>query len=70
MVNPMMDGYSLSGLLMLALMLAVILFPIGRILGRIGLSPFWSILAVVPLLGLLGLWALAFMEWPARRETD
>lgn len=70
MMYHMMAGYGFGGLLMLAAMFAVILFPIGRILGRIGLSPFWCILAVIPLLGLIGLWVLAFMEWPARRETD
>lgn len=43
------------------------LYPIGRILGRIGLSPFWSVLAVVPLVNLIGLWVLAFADWPARR---
>jgi hypothetical protein len=48
-------------------MLAAFLYPIGRILGRLGFSPFWSILAVIPLVNLFGLWALAFGDWPRER---
>lgn len=43
---------------------ALVLYPIGRILARIGYSPFWSIVAFVPLANLLGLWIVALGEWP------
>jgi hypothetical protein len=45
-------------------MAVVLLYPIGRILMRIGLSPFWAILVLVPFFNLIGLWVLAFVEWP------
>ncbi|MBP0633115.1 MULTISPECIES: hypothetical protein [unclassified Cupriavidus] len=47
-----------------AVMVLVLLYPIGRIPMRIGFSPFWAILAFAPILNLIGLWLLAFIEWP------
>ena len=46
------------------LVVAVVLYPIGRILKRLGLSPFWAVLAFIPLVNLGALWALALAEWP------
>jgi hypothetical protein len=40
--------------------------PIARILKRIGVSPWWAILYFVPLVNLVGLWMLAFSDWPRR----
>lgn len=62
----MMAGYGIAHWIMFAVMIAVILYPIGRILGRIGMSPFWSVLALIPLVNLIALWVLAFVEWPKR----
>ena len=59
-----MAGYGLGHWLVFVVMVAVVLYPIGRILGRIGLSPFWSFLAVIPLVNLIALWVLAFSDWP------
>ncbi|WP_233809868.1 hypothetical protein [Paraburkholderia sp. HP33-1] len=59
-----MAGYGLAHWIAFLVMAVVLLYPIGRILRRIGLSPLWSILALVPLLNLLGLWVLAFVDWP------
>jgi uncharacterized membrane protein len=47
-----------------AVMVAAILYPIGRILGRIGLSPFWSVCALIPVVNVVALWILAFTDWP------
>ena len=63
-----MEGYSLIHWLVFAVTVAVILYPIGRILGRIGLSPFWSLVALIPFVNLIALWALAFGHWP--RDAD
>ena len=46
----------------------VVLYPIGQILGRIGLSPFWSILVAIPFVNLVAIWVLAFSEWPRGTE--
>ncbi|MBU6489088.1 MAG: hypothetical protein KGQ57_14890 [Burkholderiales bacterium] len=57
-------GYGFTHWIMFAVMAAMLIYPIGRILMRMGLSPFWAVLAFVPLLNVLGLWILAFMAWP------
>jgi NADH:ubiquinone oxidoreductase subunit 3 (subunit A) len=49
---------------------ALVLYPLGRILKRLGLSPFWSVLAFIPLINLAALWALALAEWPRRKEQS
>jgi len=46
--------------------MAVVLYPIGRIPDRIGLSPFWCVLAVIPIVNLIALWVLAFADWPKK----
>lgn len=52
-----------------AAMVALIVYPVGKILRRVGLSPFWSLLAFVPVLNILGLWILALTDWPKQRDT-
>jgi hypothetical protein len=47
-----------------ALLVGIVLYPVGRILGRIGFSPFWSIVALIPLANLAGLWIVALSPWP------
>ena len=66
MMYNMMD-YGLSHWLMFAVIVAAVLYPVARILGRVGLSPVWSVVALFPLLNLIGLWILAFTPWP--RDT-
>lgn len=62
----MTAGYGWSHWIFFVVMVVIVLYPIGRILERIGLSPFWSIVAVIPLLNLVGLWVLAFVDWPRK----
>ncbi len=69
MMNDMMVRYGSGHWLMFVIMAALILYPVGRILGRIGLSPFWSVVAMIPFLNLIGLWVLAFTEWPRGGTT-
>lgn len=52
------------------LFIAVVIYPIGRILRRMGFSPLWSILAFIPLLNLIALWVVAFADWPRRSNLD
>jgi hypothetical protein len=61
-----MTSFGVTHWLVFAVMVAVVLYPIGRILNRIGLSPFWSVLAVIPFINLIALWVLAFADWPDR----
>ena len=48
--------------------------PAAKALSRVGLSPWWAILSVVPIIGWFGLWAFAYARWPKvdseRRATN
>ena len=53
------DDMSLLGWTALATVI-----PAAKALSRVGLSPWWSILSVVPVVGWFGLWAFAYARWP------
>lgn len=48
--------------------LASFVVPPARILMRAGFSPFWLLLGLIPVVGLIALWRFAFMPWPALDE--
>jgi hypothetical protein len=50
--------------LMFVAIVALVAYPVGRILRRMGFSPLWAILAFLPLINLLGLWIVALSDWP------
>jgi predicted ABC-type exoprotein transport system permease subunit len=52
------------------LVVALVAYPVGRILKRMGFSPLWAILAFLPLLNLLGLWILALNDWPRQPDNE
>ena len=66
MMDGWMHGYGPAHWLWFVVIAAVVLYPTGRILSRMGFSPFWSILAFIPLFNLIGLWIVAFAEWPEK----
>lgn len=67
--QDMMIGYwSIWQWVLFAAAVALILYPVGRILGRIGFSPFWSVLAFIPVVNLIGLWIVALADWPRDRH--
>jgi hypothetical protein len=49
--------------IMLLLLIVIFGVPIARILRRSGRSRWWTIVAFIPLLNLLGLWMFAFTRW-------
>ena len=49
-------------------LVAAVLYPIGRILSRIGFSPLWSVLVFAPLVNLVALWVLASTDWPEQKD--
>jgi hypothetical protein len=57
------------GLIVLLVWVLLVGFPIGRILSRIGWSPWLAILAFIPLVNLIALWILATSKWPIERRT-
>ena len=59
-----MDTDALAGLMVIVLYLLIFIVPAAKILARVGFSGWWSLLAVVPLIGLIGVWVFAFVRWP------
>jgi hypothetical protein len=53
-----------------AVMVAVVIFPIGRILARTGFSPFWSLLLCVPMVNFIALWVFALADWPKSHKIS
>lgn len=51
-------------------MVVLVVYPVGRILNRIGFSPLWTIAIFIPLVNLIVLWILAFTEWPGGRGDE
>lgn len=58
-----MGSFSIWHWLVLLAVLAT-LVPVARTLSRAGLSPWWAVLSVVPIIGWFGLWAFAYARWP------
>lgn len=63
-----MGGFSIWHWLIVALAVAWA-FACGRILKRIGFSPWWAILAVFPLFNLIGIWIVALANWPLEEQA-
>lgn len=55
-------------LLMITPLMALLVVPTWRILHRAGFNGAWALLMLVPIFGLLVLWAVAFLKWPTDRE--
>lgn len=59
----MIGDYGLWHWIIFAGIVGIVLHPIGRILSRIGYSPFWCVVAFIPLANLAGLWIVALSRW-------
>jgi hypothetical protein len=55
MMDGWMHGYSSFHWFWFIVMIAVVVYPVGHILNRIGFSPLWSILIFIPLVNLIAL---------------
>ena len=64
-MTPANEPNSLLLFLPLLIISALVLIPVHRILGRLGLSRWWCLIAFFPLLNFIGLWVLAFVRWPS-----
>jgi hypothetical protein len=54
------------------IMVAVVLFGLwlwARILAKAGFSPWWALLALIPVVNPLAIWVFAFVEWPRGGNT-
>jgi len=48
----------------------VIVLPFWKIFAKAGLSGWFSLLMLVPMINLIVLYVLAFVDWPALRRAD
>lgn len=65
-----MNGISLLHWLILILILAAWIVPLWRILGRLGLSQGWALLALIPPLAPIALWVIPFSDWPSSSKVS
>jgi hypothetical protein len=49
---------------------AAVLIPTARILRRAGLHAAWCIVAIIPILNIIGLWLFAYTRWPGVVEKE
>jgi hypothetical protein len=47
------------------LMFLLVGIPVANVLHRAGRSRWWTILAFIPFMNVIGLWVFAFARWPA-----
>ena len=66
----MWNGYGGGfGFIWMIIYIAVMVIPIAKILGRIGFNQWWAAFAIIPLVNLIFLWILAFIDWPRERAA-
>ena len=69
------EGAAIAGILSIvlvfvAIVAALVLWPTIRILKRLGLSPWMSLLLIVPIGNLLLLWIVAYSDWNNVKATS
>jgi len=65
-----MGTFSLWHWIIVLLVLWIWVFPLWRILKRIGRTPALALLAVIPLIGSILLWWIALSDWPKLRSEQ
>lgn len=43
-------------------------WPVWRILRKMGYSPWWVLVSLIPVLSTIGLWVLAIKRWPVEQR--
>ena len=59
--------YGFHGFWLIAAIIAII--PFWRICDRVGLSPWLSLLLLIPLANIIFIYYVAFADWPSRRGS-
>jgi hypothetical protein len=52
-----------------ALLIVLLGVPIARVIHRSGHSRWWTVVAFLPFLNLIGLWVFAFIRWPTTENA-
>ncbi len=63
-----MGSFSLMHWLIVLIWIIGIGVPVAKILGRLGYSKAWTVLAFVPMVNIIALWILASASWPNVRQ--
>ena len=50
---------------LIVILLLVSLYFFSRVVGKTGFSPWWTLLALIPVVNLVMLWVFAYAKWPA-----
>ena len=61
--------YRMSSLIGLLVAIVLVGVPVWRILTRLGLSPWFTILAFIPVVNIISLWLLSYANWPGQRSA-
>ena len=61
------DFYGFHGLWLIGIIIAII--PFWKICDRVGLSPWLSLLLLIPLANIIVVYYVAFAEWPGQRGS-
>ena len=59
-----MGSFSIVHWLIFIVVIAFWIIPAWKIADRVGIGGAWSLLLIVPLVGMIAYWAFAFMKWP------
>ena len=65
-----MGGFSIIHWLIVLIVLWAVLYPVTVILRKAGFSQWWALLALVPFVNWLALWAFALVRWPTEKSSD
>ena len=65
-----MGTFSVVHWLIVLIVLGVFVYPLVRIIRRMGFSGWWAVLAFLPILNVIGLWFLALQPWPALAKAE
>jgi len=59
-----MAAFSIWHWLILILLILLIVWPVRKILRRMGFSGWWAVVMFIPVANYIGLWVLAESPWP------
>ncbi|VVE52881.1 membrane protein [Pandoraea aquatica] len=65
-----MDHLGIWHWLIVLLFTLIFLYPYARIIRRAGFSPWWVLVAFVPLLNIIMIWVFAFIQWPSLEKKS
>jgi hypothetical protein len=66
----MMGGSSSCHWVIVAVVMTIVFWAVGRIAGRLGYSPVWALLLFVPLANVAAIIYLAIARWPIEQPVN